>query len=135
MLNAPYLGVRLMKRIYLALHFAVPLLTFFYLSKGAVGGTSGGEWLLLVTANFAFFALPHFAWWAVATSFSLQGLNFHAGFLAANISLVGLTINFECCTNNDNGLGWFYYYPVAFGAIVAVGLVMVLAGGRGEKQA
>jgi hypothetical protein len=95
---------------------------------------SVGDAVLAVPINYVVLVLPHVSWFGIARFIDTPPAVTHAGLLGATISLVGLTVAFECCINNDNALGWAYYWPAAVFGIIAFAWLARIAGlGRGKN--
>jgi hypothetical protein len=72
----------------------------------------------LVVINYIPLAIPQIAWLGVASIIKPSVYHWHGVFLGATAALLGLHISFECCVNNSSALGWFWYWPIALGAMV-----------------
>jgi hypothetical protein len=95
---------------------------------------SVGDAVLAVPINYVVLTLPHLCWFGIARFIDTPPAVKHAGLLGATASLIGLTVTFECCVDNSNGLGWAYYWPIAVLGIIAFAWLARMAGrGRGKS--
>jgi hypothetical protein len=98
-----------------AFYLAIPLVV---LATIGIGGDPGSwpvplkdAWMLLL--NYPIVALPQIIWFGLARVMRPSLLHWHALFLAASATLIGLHVAFECCVSNSNALGWLYLYPAS----------------------
>lgn len=120
-------------RIALASYFLIPLLVYLTIGVGRSGFSFTVESLTSLPPNYVFFALPQLVWLGLTYFLKLRPTITHAGYLGATAALVALHISFECCFNNGNGIGWFYYYPAA-GIVMAALCFIVFLGSRAKRS-
>ncbi len=117
------LKVAAVRSIACVVYFTVP---------AAVETALGGAFSL---QSYFYFAAPHIIWLGVALALRFSTVSFHAGFIAANVSLLALFWQFQCCLDNSNGLGWLLYWPAAaLLMVVGVGLELTARLGAGNAD-
>ena len=84
--------------------------------------------------GFLFYSAPHFVWAAIAATRKLSNLTSHAGFIAASVALIAITILPLTGTGDPSGLPyhWLLYWPLAL--VLQVVFVAVAASIRRETS-
>lgn len=116
-----------MRHLSLIAYIGIPALVF--LSIGIGQGQSieiNRAMLAAFPINYLWFAAPQIAWLLLFRIFALPTYAWHTGQIGATLALITLHIRFECCANNENGLGWLIYWPFAAGVMIFAIVAQVL---------
>jgi hypothetical protein len=108
-----------MRRLSLIAYFGIPALVFLTIGLGNGKSIEINRALLAdLPINYLWFAAPQIAWFLLFRIFALPAYAWHAGQIGATLALITLHARFECCVNNENGLGWLIYWPFAGAAMI-----------------
>jgi hypothetical protein len=63
--------------------------------------------------NYLYFVTPMLVWIVLGKIGGFSWSYINVGMVSVLLIFAGLNISFACCINNDNALGWLYYWPLA----------------------
>lgn len=105
----------------LVIYFGTPLVAVLIPVFRESMSIDGANVILAIVVNYLFLAFPQICWFGLGRFLDVSRIVWNTVFVAATVSLIGIVLVFEFWIWNGNGLGWFYYLPVAVGSMVLAG--------------